>query len=257
MLASSMVDWAVRDPGDHVLDGAFGGLVFLSAAAHRLGALGATCGILGQLHGCDIDAGAHEVALVQTAVRIDGSGLVHDDFLKRQPDSLLPRCQAVVGNPPFIRFQSADRAAGQRVAQAAGLDISRLASVWAPFLAHSVDFVAGDGRLGYVLPGEFLHAQYAAQVLDFVCERFAAVTVVLFRRRVFPDALEEVVLLLADGKGGACVEPKVISLAGLDELSEHGLPVPVPRASQKRRARTHRTSHGKLLAHLLPASTRS
>lgn len=256
LLATAMANWAVRDPGDHVLDGAFGGLAFLSAAAHRLGALGATHEVSGQLHGCDIDAGAHRAALARTDVITEASSLVHDDFLERQPDARLPRCQAVVGNPPYIRFQSADREAGQRAAQAAGLSISRLASVWAPFLAHSVHFVAAGGRLAYVLPGELLHAQYAAEVLDFVCERFGAVTLVLLEQRVFADALEEVVLLLADDKGGTCDEPTVVSFAGLDELSEGGLPVSVPRATRGRRAGQRRTGHDKPLAHLLPTSTR-
>jgi hypothetical protein len=40
-MARVLVDWAVRDATDRVLDPSFGGLVFLEAAAARLAALGA------------------------------------------------------------------------------------------------------------------------------------------------------------------------------------------------------------------------
>jgi hypothetical protein len=48
---------------------------------------------------------------------------------------------------------------------------------------------------------------YAAEVRRFLLQRFARVRLVLFDTRVFPGVLEEVVLLLAEGQGGApCFE---------------------------------------------------
>ena len=53
--------------------------------------------------------------------------------------------------------------------------------------------------MGQVLPAELLHAQYAQPILGFLRQSFQAVTIVLFEEKVFPEVLEEVVLLFADG----------------------------------------------------------
>jgi hypothetical protein len=53
--------------------------------------------------------------------------------------------------------------------------------------------------MGLVLPAELLSVNYAAEVRRFLLGSFASVDLVMFSERVFPDVLEEVVLLLADG----------------------------------------------------------
>jgi hypothetical protein len=77
--------------------------------------------------------------------------------------------------------------------------MSSLASSWAAFTVHAALFLKKGGRLGLVLPAELLSVNYAAEVRRFLMERFARVDLVLFEERVFPDVLEEVVLLLAEG----------------------------------------------------------
>ncbi|MGH8930614.1 MAG: GntR family transcriptional regulator, partial [Egibacteraceae bacterium] len=57
------------------------------------------------------------------------------------------------------------------------------------------------GRLGLVLPAELLSVNYAADVRRFLLCRFGQVRLVTFEQLVFPDALEDVVLLLAQGRG--------------------------------------------------------
>ncbi len=52
-----------------------------------------------------------------------------------------------------------------------------------------------------MLPAELMTVNYAATVRRFLLERFARVRLVLFEERIFPGVLEEVVLLLAEGRG--------------------------------------------------------
>src|SRR5207245_11524614 len=111
---------------------------------------------------------------------------------------------AVVGNPPFVRYQDHSGEARRVSAQAAlrqGVRLSGLASSWASLLIHSSSFVAAEGRLAMVLPAELLSVGYAEPVRQWLRRRFAAVKLVFFERRQF-SALENVVLLLAQGTGG-------------------------------------------------------
>lgn len=254
-MAEKMVEWAVRSPGDRALDPSFGGLVFLQAAHTRLVQLGASPDDASeQLFGCDLDDDAHASALAEDRLGLADTALLHGDFFTAVPDADLPRVSAVVGNPPYVRYQlhNGAGASGRRVAAAAGLHMTRLASSWAPFVLHSTEFVARGGRLALVLPAELMHAQYAGQVLGWVQRRFARTALVVFERRVFPGALEEVVLLFAEGRGEGTstsvglVECESLSDFRLETLT-HQLAAPPAR----------RPGRGKLLAQLLPESVRA
>lgn len=76
-----------------------------------------------------------------------------------------------------------------------------MASSWAAFTLHSALHVREGGRLGLVLPAEILSVNYAAPVRDFLMREFRTVRLVLFTERIFPGVMEDVVLLMADGRG--------------------------------------------------------
>ena len=116
-----------------------------------------------------------------------------------------PSYDAVVGNPPYVRyqgFQGDARAAGLRAALAQGVRLTHLASSWASFVVHAAAFLKPEGRLALVLPAELLSSNYAAEVRAFLLARFATVRVVLFDKHVFPGVQTEALLLLAEGTGG-------------------------------------------------------
>jgi hypothetical protein len=217
-MAQALIDWAVRDVEDRVLDGSFGGLVFLSGAQSRLVALGVDEPDV-QLYGCDYDRQAFEAA---RSLAASGATLVRRDFLGVRPGRDLPRVEAVVGNPPYVRYHgwTTSREQGRKIAAAHGVQLTRLASSWAPLLIHAADFVAPGGRLAQVLPAELVHAQYADQVLECMCQRFRRVVVAMFDANVFPGAQEEVVLLFAEGRDESSAPGvEVLSFDNLDDLS--------------------------------------
>ena len=81
------------------------------------------------------------------------------------------------------------------------MTLTSLASSWAAFAVHSALYVRPGGRLGLVLPAEMLTVNYAAPVREFLMRAFRRVRLVLFSERVFPGVMEDVVLLLAEGRG--------------------------------------------------------
>jgi len=193
------VEWAVRDAGDAVLEPSCGEAAFLTAAAERLTALG---GGGTPLHGVELHAASAREARRRVAVTGHRARVQVADFLALEPK---PAYDAVVGNPPYVRYQDFSgeaRARGREAALRAGVNLTRLASSWAAFTVHSALFLRPGGRLALVLPAELLSVNYAAEVRGFLMRRFGRVRLVLFTERVFPGVLEEVVLLLAEGDGG-------------------------------------------------------
>ncbi len=113
-----------------------------------------------------------------------------------------PGFDAIIGNPPFIRYQDWTGAQRDRARFAAlqqGVALTGLSSSWAAFVAHSAGFLKPGGRLGLVLPAELLSVNYAAPVRRFLLENFASVELVVFDEQVFPDAEADTVLVKADG----------------------------------------------------------
>ena len=198
-LCRHLAAWAIRTPEDAVLEPSCGEAAFLVAAAERMSSLGPGPGLL---HGVDV----HPASAREARRILAGTGhptqIDVADFFTLTPD---PRFDAVIGNPPFVRYQDFTgeaRALSREAAWKAGVNLTRLASSWAAFAVHSALFLKPGGRLALVLPAELLSVNYAAEVRQFLMRRFGRVRLVLFTERIFPGVLEEVVLLLAEGSGG-------------------------------------------------------
>lgn len=209
-LVRPMVAWAVTTPTTSVLDPSCGDGVFVELAAERLRELGASAeGAAGQIHAIDLNPQAARLT-AETVSRMLGVPLEvrAESFFSLEPPGALFSSQApvdtVIGNPPYIRYQEfTGLSRGEALARAtdAGVTLTRLASSWAHFVAHAVTFIKPKGRLALILPAELVHAAYAAPLRQFLRESFADVTVISFRRAVFPGAQESVNILLASGKG--------------------------------------------------------
>jgi len=178
-----------------------GDAAFLVAAVERLSQLSLREGMEPEVDGVEIHA--HSADLARQRVR-EAGGKAHvrqSDFFDVAPE---PVYDAVIGNPPYIRYQNFSgeaRAKSREAALRGGVALSGLASSWAAFTVHSALFLRPGGRLGLVLPAELLTVNYAAPVRQFLFDRFRKVELVLFTEQVFPEAEADVVLLLAEGYG--------------------------------------------------------
>jgi adenine-specific DNA-methyltransferase len=196
-----LAEWAVRSPQDLILEPSCGEAAFLLAAVDCLRSMGSEVSD-SQLFGIDIHADSIKAA--ETFLRESGISTPHlgqGDFFDLTP---APGFDAVIGNPPYIRYQQffgESRAKALRAAEAQGVRLSGLSSSWAAFVVHASAFLKDNGRLALVLPAELLTVNYAAPVREFLLRRFASVRLVLFKERDFPGVMEEVVLLLAEGTG--------------------------------------------------------
>ena len=196
-IASFVVDWAIRSADDSVLEPSCGEAAFLTHAVTALRAFNPL--LPPRVSGVEIHAAS---AAEARRLVIDAGGdpdiTVSDFFLTAPTGSY----SAVIGNPPYIRYQDFSgeaRLRSRKAALQAGVNLSGLASSWAAFTVHSALMLRKGGRLGLVVPAELLSVNYAAEVRRFLLDRFTRIDLVLFTERVFAEAQEDVVLLLADG----------------------------------------------------------
>ncbi|HEV2342207.1 MAG TPA: N-6 DNA methylase [Candidatus Acidoferrales bacterium] len=236
-VATFIAGWALRSRSDSALDPSCGDGVFLSAAFQRLRRLGNQTG---QILGVDID----RVALRAARLREPASQLLEQDFFSLKPGDI-PPVTAIIGNPPFIRYQTfngSSRSNALSRTREVGVELPQLSSSWAPFLVHAAGFLKKGGRLGMVAPAELAHAQYARQVLLFVFRVFGRVTIRAFHEKLFPDLSQDTFLLLCEDYGKECDWCSVVPAVNLAEIGTketHGLPIDIKAIQSGSRRLTH------------------
>ena len=218
-IADFLARWAIRAPDDAVLEPSCGDGNLLEAAGRVLLERGTQRdAVARQLVGVEFDseeADKSQQRLIDAG--LDGLQIVRDaDFFSLLIDSLLPQpllgiegrsFDAVIGNPPFIRYQNfpeGHRNLAFQAMRSAGLHPNRLTNAWATFLVTSALLLNGQGRLAMVIPAELFQVGYAAEIREYLTNIFHRITIVTFRRLVFDGIQQEIVLLLCekDGVGG-------------------------------------------------------
>jgi adenine-specific DNA-methyltransferase len=196
VVADFLVRWGVRSNREVVLEPAAGNGEFLEAMNRTDRVLIPPASVIA----AEIDG----AVAAEMQKKYPAATVIAGDFLALGREDV-PHVDVVIGNPPFIRYQALtddDRTRGQRLATAAGFELSRLASSWAHFVIHATSFLREKhGRLAIVLPAELLHTQYGGSVRGFLERRFRSVTYLTIDEAVFGDAQVDTVLVLADQDG--------------------------------------------------------
>jgi adenine-specific DNA-methyltransferase len=161
-----------------------------------------------------------EEAAACRAVMSDNSlsgEVITDSFFSWMKNSLTP-FNAVVGNPPFIRFQfvkEAKRSLAESLLRDRDHDLHGVANYWIPFALLSLDLLPPGGAFSLVLPSEFLSTVSAGQVRAELVRRFSSLRVDFYPRKTFPDILQDVLVVSGIREVGEAT-------ARMVQFSEHG-----------------------------------
>ena len=116
---------------------------------------------------------------------------------------------AVLGNPPFIRYQylgERQQSVAEQVFAGLELPFTRHTNAWVPFVVACLRLLRPAGRLAMVVPSELLHIRHAAGLRQFLVGHCARVLILDTEELWFGDAQQGTVLLLAEKKSSP-VEP--------------------------------------------------
>lgn len=217
-IADFIVSWALRDAGDTVLEPSCGDGSFLASIRRRRSIFPAASddGVTGiELDPAEADkANSH------------GYSIVNSDFFTYYRENIEEKTSydVIVGNPPFIRYQNFDdqyRTIAFDLMRKHCFHPNKLTNIWLPFLLLSCEALSSHGRIGMVIPAELFQVNYAAEARNYLSSHFDLLTIITFKRLVFDDIQQEVVLLLgektSDHKG-----IRVVELDDLDELIRQG-----------------------------------
>ena len=206
-VAGWLCKWAIRRTTERVLEPSCGDGIFLIAALEQFLALGANSPgwASRNLKGVEVNAEEADKARRHLLERFGHAGkdiVQTGDFFEAWQQLRDQTFDAVVGNPPFIRYQNfpeqfRDRA--MEIMRQQGLKPNRLTNTWVPFVVAATASLRPGGRLALVLPAELLQVSYAAQLRSYLVDHFSHIDIIACNELFFDKAEQEVVLLLADG----------------------------------------------------------
>lgn len=257
-VASLLCKWAIQSPSDTVLEPSFGGCGFLRATNSRFLEIGVDeSETFQRIFGSDIDSTAF--GHLQKILPYSNGHFIQSDFLSLRFEEFpsLGKFSIVIGNPPYVSHHN--MLAEQKKTAWAWLEnspynnqIDKRSSLWVYFVLHGLSFLKEGGRIVWVLPGSFLHADYANQVRNILQQKFKRILSIVVGSRLFlNDDTEEIsIFLLGDGYLPVASEPCKTSFTFASTPQE------VPQIIdnwEKDLIETHTMS----LASLLPSSTQS
>ena len=150
-----------------------------------------------ELHAIELnptEAGACETTLREC----DLSGQVVNDTFFSWASSQQPCFDAVVGNPPFVRYQfvgSEDRQLAEALTSRLGLKLRGVSNLWIPFALISLSLLRPGGAFALVLPSELFCTVSGGLFRAFAIRNFKSLQVDLFPRQTFPGILQDVVVV--------------------------------------------------------------
>ena len=200
VIADFVADWAVSDVNAQSLEPSCGDGSFIKSLARKYCALGASHEqIKSSILGIEL------YPLEAEKAREYGASVVDSDFFSFYKEHISKRrvFDAVVGNPPFIRYQNfeeAYRKCAFSLVESTGIQLNRLTNIWIPFLILSSECLSARGRLGMVIPAELFQVDYAAETRKYLSNKFEHLIVITFRKLLFEGAQQEVILLLGEVK---------------------------------------------------------
>lgn len=108
---------------------------------------------------------------------------------------------AVIGNPPFIRYQYLPEIFQKRTEEifiALNLSFTKHTNAWVPFILASLSLLKPAGRLAMVVPAEIIHVIYAQSLRAYLGKECRRIVIIDPQEIWFSETLQGSVLLLAE-----------------------------------------------------------
>lgn len=195
-IASFLARWVKVSKPKSILEPSCGDGAFLDAIEE------ARIPNLKQITACELNEEEAEKAAARTSLPVK---MQRTDFLRwylffGQNDK---NFDAVVGNPPFIRYQylpAEQQMLAEKIFGQLKLPFTKHTNAWVPFVLASIRLLKPGGRLAMVIPSEIFHIPHAQSLRRYLAEQCSKILILDPEEIWFDDTLQGTVLLMAEKK---------------------------------------------------------
>lgn len=202
-LASFISRWIADLKPDKVLEPSCGDGVFFQAMAD-VGAFSKAI-----LTGFELDNDeAAKASRRAKELGLSGATVRPEDFLGWAIENMATggeRFDAVVGNPPFVRYQFLPPQFQVRAAaifDELGLKFTKYTNAWVPFILASMSLLRPGGRLAMIVPAEIIHVTHAQSLRSYLGKECRRLVIIDPEELWFDGTLQGAVILMAEKRSG-------------------------------------------------------
>lgn len=195
-IASFLARWVKVSKPKSILEPSCGDGAFLDAIEET------RIPSLKQITACELNEEEAEKAAARTSLPVK---MQRTDFLRwylffAQNEEGF---DAVVGNPPFIRYQylpAEQQLLAEKIFGQLKLPFTKHTNAWVPFVLASIRLLRPGGRLAMVIPSEIFHIPHAQSLRRYLAEECSKILILDPEEIWFDDTLQGTVLLMAEKK---------------------------------------------------------
>ncbi len=190
-IANFLARWVAQGNPKRVLEPSCGDGAFFPSIAARIP---------------DAEVTAFELEPLEAAkAQARGTGAtVHQcDFLGWALEAKGSQFDAVLGNPPFIRYQylpAEFQENAERVFSRLDCKFTKHTNAWVPFILSALALLRPGGRLAMVVPSEIVHVMHAQSLRTYLGQHCRRIVIVDPQEIWFEGTLQGAVLLMAEKK---------------------------------------------------------
>jgi adenine-specific DNA-methyltransferase len=198
-LATFLCEWVLEIEPKRILEPSCGDGVFLSAIRRAGGSEDLTVTAI-ELDGVE----AAKAKKRASEVGLKSSKFHSADFLSwalQRTGKADGTFDAVIGNPPFVRYQYLPEPFQQKAEQVfreLGLPFTKHTNAWVPFILASMRMLRPGGRLAMVVPAEIIHVMHAQSLRSYLAKECRRLVIIDPEKLWFDGTLQGAVLLLAE-----------------------------------------------------------
>lgn len=194
-IASFLIRWIKASKPKSLLEPSCGDGAFLDAIEKlRLTTLK-------QITACELNKLEAKKAVNRTDLHVR---MLNTDFLRWYLfEAQSEEFDAVVGNPPFVRYQylpDEQQLLAEKIFSLLKLPFTKHTNAWVPFVLASIKLLRPGGRIAMVIPSEIFHIPHAQSLRRYLAEQCSRILILDPEEIWFNDTLQGTVLLLAEKK---------------------------------------------------------
>lgn len=222
-IASFISRWVLSNGSSHILEPSCGDGAFLTAIGRHQQKTIAT------VTAFELDFFEAAKASSAAAAANVAANVVNSDFLEWALDRITHKEElqfdAVIGNPPFIRYQYLPekfQSLSEAIFNNLNCKFTKHTNAWVPFVLASLALLKPGGRLAMVLPSEIIHVLHAQSLRTQLSLECRKIVIIDPEEIWFEGTLQGAIILMLEKKKGD--EPSeglgLIPVQGRDFLLE-------------------------------------
>jgi adenine-specific DNA methylase len=202
-LAVFLSRWVNEIEPVRILEPSCGDGVFLSAISRS------KCLPEARVIGFELDPAEAEKSRKRAAEAGLKATIHAEDFLQWALDRMHDngaKFDAVVGNPPFVRYQylpSPFQVRAEQIFAELKLPFTKHTNAWVPFILAAMALLRPGGRLAMVVPAEIIHVTHAQSLRSYLGRECRRLVVIDPEEIWFSETLQGAVILLAEKRSGS------------------------------------------------------